>query len=140
MGIFGRKARSPGVDAVRDIAPLYPDLYASALRASGKPATDGNLDSVASFVAMNLAINGQGWFQATGDMAARDLFNAKFNPEKNDARGIKHVADDMIDFLWGWNSRCHPGLRDFSVQIKGTLVGRLADFGDALPADIWSSD
>ena len=140
MGIFSRKTEARGVDLARDIAPLCPDLYVSALRAGGKPVTDGNLDAAASFVAKNLALNAHGWFQATGDTAARDRFNREFNPEANDARGIQHVADEMIDFLWNWTSRCHPGLRDFVEQIKGTLVGRLADFGNALPADIWSSD
>jgi hypothetical protein len=86
---------------------------------------------------VNLALNAHTWFDALGDSGARSRFDAQFNTTTNRTRTV-HVADDMVDFLWAWTSRCHPGLRDFADQMAKTIVSSASRFGDPLPADLWS--
>lgn len=117
--LWGYSASAPSVKttsetAARDIVAFYPALYTSALRAAGKPATEHNVEAVARLTAVNLALNAHGWFDALGDTGARSRFDAQFNA--NNQTPVWQVPDDMVDFLWAWTSRCHPGLRDFADQ------------------------
>jgi len=142
MGLFSKRApsaKSTSGTAARDIPAFYPALYTTTLRTAGKSATEHNVEAVARLTAVNLALNAHNWFDALGDSGARSRFDAQFNPTANQARTV-HVPDDMVEFLWAWTSRCHPGLRDFADQMKKTIVSSASRFGDPLPADLWEQE
>lgn len=141
MSIFGKKASASSrgasiVSETRKISTLYPEFYISGLKAAGKPVTEHNVRAVAQLTSFNLALNAYRWFDALGDVSARRKFDTQFNEGNNQLRNV-HVPDDMIDFLWSWTSRIHPGLHNFVDSMAGTIVSSVAGHGDHLPADLW---
>jgi hypothetical protein len=102
----------------RDIPILMPGLYEEILRTSGRPVEPGHVIAVARAAADMIAAHAQIFFTSTGDRAAVDRFARDFG----DRRGTT-TADDMIDWLWDWDPRCHQPLRG----AVGTLHARLID-------------
>jgi hypothetical protein len=119
---------------------LYPGFYTDALQYAGRSASEHNIKAVAQLTSKNLALNAQQWFRMLNDGGARSRFDTEFNPATNAEREPRaRLADDMIDFVWAWTPKCHAGLRDFVRQMPQTIAGSVAEHGDVLPEDLWTS-
>jgi hypothetical protein len=140
MPLFRRATVEPPKSAERDIPPLYTDFYRIALRAAGKPDSERNVLALAEFTAANLALNAHTWFQALGDPASQQRFTTRFDASKYRADQVVRVPDEMIDFLWAWSHRAHPGLRQFVDSMRDTIASKLTAYGDHLPLNLWQDE
>ncbi|MET7485144.1 hypothetical protein [Streptomyces sp. NPDC005538] len=127
--------------AARDIPELLPDYYRGILFATGKPDTADNIVALVELLSQMLTSNAAMFFRQTGDQATDQSFMARFKGGGPEER-LLHVVDDMLDFLWDWNPRCHNALRTFVRDARTTLTGpgsRLWRYGDELPRGLWES-
>lgn len=118
---------------------LYPDFYRTALREAGKPVSQENVVALAEFTAWNLALNAHQWFRVIGDQQAQAQFQTRFDSSNYDTYEIVRLAsvpDDMIDYLWAWNRRAHPGLHQFVDSLRNTIASKLSEYGDELPMNM----
>ncbi|MBU2668249.1 hypothetical protein KOI35_32530 [Actinoplanes bogorensis] len=102
----------------RNIPVLMPDLYEEILRTSGRPVESRLVIAVARAAAEMIAAHARTFFTTIGDQGAADRFGRDFG----DRRGVT-TADDMIDWLWDWDPRCHQPLR----RAVGIMRIRLID-------------
>ncbi|MBM2620281.1 hypothetical protein JIG36_32680 [Actinoplanes sp. LDG1-06] len=108
----------------RDIPVLMPALYEEILRTSGRAASRRNVSDVAHAAAELIVEQARSFFAGTGDLDAADRFAARFLhtdrfrfaghfrfTARFRERLADSTADDMIDWLWEWDPRCHQPLR-----------------------------
>lgn len=143
MGIFSRSKQPPpqppSAPQPREIPQLNPAFYQAALVSAGKPVTPGNVAAIGGLTATNLALNANRWLDVVGTPAACADWNARFGPTGNDPARIVQRADEMIDFLWDFSPRLHPGLREFVDSMRETAASASQAFGDELPLDMWGA-
>ena len=124
MGLFSRRApqRQPQADE-SPIGALYPDFFCRALAAAGTAPTTENMDSAASTMAAEIALNARRWFVEFDDPAAASRFDAEFNAASRSAGSTATcLPDEMIAFLWSWTPRCHEPLRRVVKQTQGKIL------------------
>lgn len=139
MAFFRREAAAPATAlAPRSVTTFYPEFYRAALARAGKPASEQNILALSEFTAVNLALNAHIWFQALGDSASQARFTARFTAAIYPVERLAAMPDDMVDFLWAWSPRVHGGLNEFVGSITDTIAGKLKDYGDDLPMNMWN--
>jgi hypothetical protein len=143
LGLFSRKSAAPPPppppNASRDIPPLYPAFYKRVLLEVGKPVTPENLIALANLTTANLALNAHRWMEAIGTPAERARWSQRFHADDPDLERLARRPDAMVDFLWEWNPRVHPGLREFVGNMERTLQDSAIKYGDQLPFDMWGA-
>lgn len=124
----------------RTVPTLYPAFYHDHLRRAGKPLTKANVQALVRFTSWNLALNAHAWTRIVGDPGAFETFQLRFDGATYPDDRIEHMPDDMIDYLWAWDPRAHPGLHSFVDSMSGTIAEKLREYGDHLPMYLWKDD
>ncbi|NKQ23208.1 hypothetical protein [Streptomyces galbus] len=137
-----RTATEPGSEP-RDIPPLFPDFFHGVLFSVGKEPTPQNLLALAEYVSQMISVNAYGWFHQFGDTAAEAQFSRRFRGGGPEGQALEKVPDDMIDFLWAWNTAAHDALREWIPRLERVLAApesRLWLYGDELPFGMWEDN
>ncbi len=116
-------AASTGSDVAgeRAVPVLYPGFYLDLLTETGVPATPENVVNLIERVFVMVMSKADEYFGQLGDHAAARRFHERFDGGGPEDRVLNSV-DDMVDWLWAWNPRCHKPLTHLFPQIQELLL------------------
>jgi hypothetical protein len=105
----------------RPIPVLYPDYFLGMLTEAGMPTTPTNITNLVERVFVMLQGQAKSWFDEAGDHIAPRQFEHRFGDGGPGERTL-HVVDDVVDWLWRWNTFCHEALVGLFPKIRAMLL------------------
>lgn len=106
----------------RPIPVLFPGYYLGMLTEAGMPTTPTNIANLVERVFVMLKSQAASYFKEADDHIAARQFERLFD-EGGPSERILNVVDDMVDWLWRWNTFCHEALIEFFPKIRTMLLG-----------------
>lgn len=111
----------PGEVGERAVPVLYPGFYLDLLTETGVPASPENVVYLVERVFAMVMGQADEYFEQLGDHAAAQQFHAHFDSGGPEDRVLNSV-DDMVDWLWAWDARCHAPLTNLFPLIQAQLL------------------
>lgn len=105
----------------RAVPLLYPGFYLDLLTETGVPATPENVVNLVERVFVMVMGKADEYFEQLGDHDAARRFHERFDGGGPEDR-VLNAVDDMVDWLWAWNSRCHGPLTQLFPRIQALLL------------------
>ncbi|MEV7041397.1 hypothetical protein [Amycolatopsis sp. NPDC051061] len=105
----------------RAVPVLYPGFYLDLLTETGVPATPENVVNLVERVFVMVMGKADEYFGQLGDHDAGRRFHERFDEGGPEDRVLNSV-DDMVDWLWAWNPRCHRPLTNLFPRIQELLL------------------
>lgn len=105
----------------RAVPILYPGFYLDLLTETGVPATPENVVNLIERVFVMVMGKADEYFGQLGDHDAARRFHDRFDGGGPEDRVLNSV-DDMVDWLWDWNPRCHGPLTHLFPRIQALLL------------------
>ncbi|MEU0532600.1 hypothetical protein [Amycolatopsis tolypomycina] len=105
----------------RAVPILYPGFYLDLLTETGVPANPENVVNLIERVFVMVMGQADEYFRQWGDDDAARRFHDRFDGGGPEDRVLNSV-DDMVDWLWAWNFRCHTPLMQLFPRIQALLL------------------
>lgn len=119
----------------RDVPLLYPALFHRILTTVGASATAENLGGLLERASLGVRSQALWYFGQAADKRAPAEFLERF--ANVPAERLTSECDDMIDWLWAWDRRCHAALRQLPLTLERMLAARFHEW--AQPPSIGES-